>query len=233
MTTIGVTGSPFVADQAAYRHEATRPGAATITVPAVLIGGQHDGASGLLLAVRTRDGRVTFPGLMGMRLPGDGPWHVPLRVCHQRPDGAWALHGVGATVCSCPSHTPLAPPAPDPVAPAGYDLGHTLTWDPPAATGAVQRWSCPCGAYVLRAGETIYGSATVTPCHLADERLDRALASAPAEYAAALRALVTIRAEHRPDGAGDCVRCESTPWPCHSRVAVATAIPHTHEGGRP
>jgi hypothetical protein len=227
VTAVVVTGHPFAVEYDAHLREASRRGAEGITVQVTLVAGQHDGTSGLIHAVRTSDGRVTFPGLMGLALRGTS-WALPLRVCHLRGDGVWVLHEMGGPDCPCP----FPEPAPTP-APAGHELGHTLAWAPLAASGEVERWLCPCSAYVMRAGATIYGSATVTPCHLADERLDRALASAPAEYAAALRALVTIRAEHRPDGAGDCVRCESTPWPCPSRVAVATAIPHTHEGGRP
>ncbi|MFB7890332.1 hypothetical protein ACFCZ3_20000 [Cellulosimicrobium cellulans] len=223
-----VPGDRFIVDASAHYHEAARPGAESITVPVEVVGGPNDGIVGHLHAVRTRDGRVTFPGLMGLASRAPGPWHTPMRVCRQRDGNAWALHEVGARLCVCPE----GDPAPDPAAPAGSELGHVLEWAPLAASGDVERWVCPCSAYVMRAGERVYGSATVTPCHLADERLDRALAAATGPYAAALRALVTVRSEHRPDGAGGCVRCAATSWPCTSRTAVATAVP-TAEGARP
>ena len=228
MTAMVVTGDRFVVESSAHFHEAARPGAESITVPAEVVGGPDDGVTGRVHAVRTSDGRVTFPGLMGLASSAPGPWHTPLRVCCER-DGVWALHEVGARRCVCPEDAPV----PTPAAPAGSELGHELAWAPMAASGDVERWVCPCSAYVMRAGGRVYGSATVTPCHLANERLDRALATATGPYAAALRALVTVRSEHRPDGAGGCVRCADTSWPCASRAAVATAVPRTTEGARP
>lgn len=44
-------------------------------------------------------------------------------------------------------------------------LGHTVTWDPPAALTATLRWTCkPCGAAVLDHQGTIYGSAVERHC---------------------------------------------------------------------
>lgn len=240
MTAASVPGPVFMVDQPAYARAVSQRGADPIGVAAVVIGGPGDGTTGMLPAVRTRDGRITFPGLLGLRLGNGGPWHMPLSVCHRRPDNTWALHDVGARVCECPSYTPPAQPALAPVAPAGHDLGHVLVWDPPAATGKVERWSCACGSFVLRAGATVYGSGTVYPCPTVRQRLDGALRSATDDHERrCLTALTLVLDEHDDGGPvcgggpGLCRSCTDTVWPCATWRAVAAAVPHPTEGARP
>lgn len=58
------------------------------------------------------------------------------------------------------------PPEPPPVAAL---LRHAVVWDP-GGLSAVDRWTCPCRATLLRSGSNVYGTATERPCALAIER---------------------------------------------------------------
>lgn len=52
--------------------------------------------------------------------------------------------------------------------------GHDLAWDPPAAHGRVERWTCTrCHAAVLRNDRHIYGSATKQSCEDAQAAAER------------------------------------------------------------